>query len=94
MLPALVHVSSDTYQQRQTDVNSFTSTSSSHPSIMVKGKVFTVSGAASGIGQATAIRLAELGARALAISDINLVGLEATKNTCAFRQTYIEVSCC
>ncbi|CZR69250.1 related to D-arabinitol 2-dehydrogenase [Phialocephala subalpina] len=49
---------------------------------MVKGKVFTVSGAASGIGQATAIRLAKLGARAIAISDINLVGLEATKDTC------------
>ncbi|PVH69787.1 putative short chain dehydrogenase/ reductase [Cadophora sp. DSE1049] len=50
---------------------------------MVIGKVFTVSGAASGIGRATAIRLAKLGAKAIAISDIDLVGLEATKNTCA-----------
>lgn len=93
MLPVLVHAVSDTYQQRQTEVNSFASTSL-HPSIMVKGKVFTVSGAASGIGQATAIRLAELGARAIAISDINLVGLEATKDTCAFYQTRVEVSFC
>lgn len=91
MLPILL--ASDTYQQRQTEVNYFASTSSSHPSIMVKGKVFTVSGAASGIGQATAIRLAELGARAIAISDINLVGLEATKDTCEFCQTHVEVSC-
>jgi hypothetical protein len=89
-----VRVASDTYQQRQADVNSFASISSSHPSIMVKGKVFTVSGAASGIGQATAIRLAELGARAISISDINLVGLEATKDTCKFCQTHVKFSCC
>jgi NAD(P)-dependent dehydrogenase (short-subunit alcohol dehydrogenase family) len=49
---------------------------------MVRGKVFTVSGAASGIGQATAIRLAELGAPGIAISDVNLDGLKETKDLC------------
>jgi NAD(P)-dependent dehydrogenase (short-subunit alcohol dehydrogenase family) len=49
---------------------------------MVQGKVFTVSGAASGIGQATAIRLAELGASGIAISDVNLDGLKETKDLC------------
>jgi NAD(P)-dependent dehydrogenase (short-subunit alcohol dehydrogenase family) len=56
--------------------------SSTNLSAMVQGKVFTVLGAASGIGQATAIRLAELGALGIAISDVNLDGLKETKDLC------------
>lgn len=44
----------------------------------IKGKVYTVTGAASGIGQATAIQLAELGAAGVAISDVNEVALQET----------------
>lgn len=56
---------------------------------MLRGKVFTVSGAASGIGRSTAIRLAKIGASGLAISDVNEKGLEETKGTC--RQLGAEV---
>jgi len=57
-------------------------------SIMVKGKVFTVSGAASGIGQATAVKLAQLGASGISISDINFEALQETKDTCILCYPY------
>jgi NAD(P)-dependent dehydrogenase (short-subunit alcohol dehydrogenase family) len=48
----------------------------------IAGRVYTVTGAASGIGQAAAIRLAELGADGLALSDVNEAGLDQTKKLC------------
>lgn len=48
----------------------------------IRGKVFAVSGAASGIGRATAVRLSELGAQGLALSDVETHGLEETKKLC------------
>jgi NAD(P)-dependent dehydrogenase (short-subunit alcohol dehydrogenase family) len=48
----------------------------------MEGKVYAVTGGASGIGQAVVVRLAELGARGIAISDVNLAGLEKTKQLC------------
>lgn len=50
----------------------------------IEGKVFTVTGAASGIGQATTVRLAQLGATGIAISDVDVVGLEKTKKLCMY----------
>ncbi|KAJ5644112.1 short chain dehydrogenase/ reductase [Penicillium longicatenatum] len=46
-------------------------------------------GAASGIGRAVAIRLAELGAAWLALSDLNLKGLEETKSKCVTYNTKV-----
>ncbi|KAF2807403.1 putative short chain dehydrogenase/ reductase [Mytilinidion resinicola] len=57
----------------------------------MKGKVYAVTGGASGIGQAVVLRLAELGARGIAISDVNLAGLEKTKKLCGSSAT--EITC-
>ncbi|MCM1959077.1 SDR family NAD(P)-dependent oxidoreductase [Acinetobacter modestus] len=46
------------------------------------GKVIAITGAASGIGRATAQELARLGA-SLSISDVNEMGLEETRRFCA-----------
>ncbi|KAF4334387.1 short chain dehydrogenase reductase family oxidoreductase [Fusarium beomiforme] len=48
----------------------------------LKGRVYTVTGAASGIGQAVAMRLVELGATGLALCDVNMANLEKTKALC------------
>lgn len=47
-----------------------------------EGRIYTVTGAASGIGQAVSIRLAQLGVAGLALSDLNVRGLEETKKRC------------
>lgn len=48
---------------------------------LLQGKRYLVTGAASGIGRATALFLAEMGAE-LILADINTQGLEDTKNRC------------
>ncbi len=48
----------------------------------MEGKIFVVTGAGSGIGRATTIRLAELGAAGIAISDIDQAGLDETRASC------------
>ncbi len=58
-----------------------------------KGKVYTVTGAASGIGRSTTLRLAELGAAGLAISDINETDLEETKQLCGYTSQTEQVVC-
>ncbi|CAK7227594.1 hypothetical protein SCUCBS95973_006594 [Sporothrix curviconia] len=45
-------------------------------------RFYTVTGAASGIGQCTAVRLLQLGAAGVAISDVNEAGLEKTLELC------------
>jgi hypothetical protein len=50
--------------------------------VTMEGRFYVVTGAASGIGQAVTIRLAELGAAGIAISDVNVAGLEGTKEKC------------
>ena len=46
---------------------------------IMQNKYYAVTGAGSGIGRATAIRCAELGAAGLALCDLSFEGLEATK---------------
>jgi NAD(P)-dependent dehydrogenase (short-subunit alcohol dehydrogenase family) len=45
----------------------------------IDGRVAIVTGAAAGIGRATAVRLAELGAKGVVIADIDEAGLEGTR---------------
>lgn len=55
------------------------------------GKVVALTGAASGIGRATAVKLAGLGAR-LAISDVNSKGLNETAIECRTAGAEVEVT--
>jgi NAD(P)-dependent dehydrogenase (short-subunit alcohol dehydrogenase family) len=48
----------------------------------LQNRVYTVTGAASGIGREVSIRLAELEAAGLSLSDVNVTGLEETKKLC------------
>jgi NAD(P)-dependent dehydrogenase (short-subunit alcohol dehydrogenase family) len=45
----------------------------------MEGKYYAITGAGSGIGRATAIRCAELNCAGLTLCDVNLQGLETTK---------------
>jgi len=56
---------------------------------VLDNKYFAVTGAASGIGQATVIRLAELGAAGIAISDIEENGLAETARLCMIPESQI-----
>ncbi|KAI1046193.1 hypothetical protein LB505_009859 [Fusarium chuoi] len=58
----------------------------------IKGRVYAITGAASGIGRASAIRLAELGAGGLAICDVNVEGLTKTKELCSLAGTRVVAS--
>src|ERR1700761_8298137 len=50
--------------------------------LQMEGKVFAVTGAASGIGRATVIRLSELGAQGIAICDVDEDGIRETACLC------------
>lgn len=62
--------------------NSQSTTDLSFKMSSLTGRVYTVTGAASGIGQAVAVRLVQLGAAGLALSDVNMENLEKTKALC------------
>ncbi|KAF4307261.1 Short-chain dehydrogenase/reductase SDR [Botryosphaeria dothidea] len=49
----------------------------------MEGKVYAITGGGGGIGRATAIRAAQLGAAGLALCDVNVEALETTKKTIA-----------
>jgi NAD(P)-dependent dehydrogenase (short-subunit alcohol dehydrogenase family) len=46
---------------------------------VMEGKFYSITGAGSGIGRATAIRCVQLGAAGLTLCDLNMDGLEETK---------------
>lgn len=46
---------------------------------VMEGKYYSITGAGSGIGRATAIRCVQLGAAGLTLCDLNMEGLEETK---------------
>jgi NAD(P)-dependent dehydrogenase (short-subunit alcohol dehydrogenase family) len=46
---------------------------------VMKGKFYSITGAGSGIGRATAIRCVQLGAAGLTLCDLSMDGLEETK---------------
>jgi NAD(P)-dependent dehydrogenase (short-subunit alcohol dehydrogenase family) len=48
----------------------------------LQGKVYTITGAAGGIGAATAIQLAKSGAKALSLSDMNTIELDRIAGLC------------
>ncbi|EAW15384.1 SDR family NAD(P)-dependent oxidoreductase [Aspergillus fischeri NRRL 181] len=58
----------------------------------IAGRVYTVTGASSGIGQATAVKLAKLGAAGLALSDVNVEGLQKTKDECSRYESNVTVT--
>lgn len=45
----------------------------------MEGKIYAITGAGGGIGRATAVRAAQLGAAGLALCDVNVDALEGTK---------------
>lgn len=48
----------------------------------LRGKVYSVTGAASGIGRATALKIANSGAAAIALADVDEKGLQETESLC------------
>lgn len=57
----------------------------------MKGKVYAITGAGSGIGRATVLRLAELEVAGIAISDVNEAGLKETGDLCTLLQRRIHL---
>jgi NAD(P)-dependent dehydrogenase (short-subunit alcohol dehydrogenase family) len=47
--------------------------------MIMEGKFYAITGAGSGIGRATALRCAEIGAAGMTLCDVNAEGLEVTK---------------
>lgn len=59
----------------------------------VSGKVAIVTGAASGIGRATALALAKAGARAVVLADVDRAGIEASADLLAAANGECKASC-